>query len=151
MLGSANFKKLRIADCNWINNAQIHLYIVAAFDFKNSIQSQITIGRVAGTVELGGLEAPPNYARAELLLRHAKQLLPGLSSEGMTQWMGFRPSLPDSLPVLGRVPGRDNAYLNFGHGHLGLTMAAVSGRHIAALAAGREAEIDLTPYRPDRF
>lgn len=107
--------------------------------------------RVAGTVEFGGLEAPPNYARADVLLRHAKQLLPGLSSEGMTQWMGFRPSLPDSLPVLGRVPGRANAYLNFGHGHLGLTMAAVSGRHIAALAAGREAEIDLTPYRPDRF
>jgi D-amino-acid dehydrogenase len=107
--------------------------------------------RVAGTVELGGLKAPPNYARADVLLRHAKDLLPGLNDAGAVRWMGFRPSLPDSLPVLGRVPGCDNAYLNFGHGHLGLTLAAISGRQIAALAAGRDAEVDMTPYRPDRF
>ena len=59
--------------------------------------------------------------------------------------------MPDSLPVIGRAPGHDNAYLAFGHGHLGLSMGAVTGRIIADLAAGRAPPVDLTPYRPERF
>lgn len=107
--------------------------------------------RIAGTVEFAGLEAPPNYARAEALLNHARGLLPGLKTEGMTMWMGRRPSMPDSLPVLGRSPRHKNAYFAFGHGRLGLTMAALSGRVIADLARGHKPELDITPYRADRF
>ncbi len=107
--------------------------------------------RVAGTVEFARLDAPPNYARAEALLGHARRLLPGLQSDGMTMWMGHRPSMPDSLPVLGRSPHHGNVYFAFGHGRIGLTLAALSGRIIADLARGRAPEIDLTPYRADRF
>ncbi len=65
--------------------------------------------------------------------------------------MGFRPSMPDSLPVLGPAPQADNVWLAFGHGHLGLTQAAVSGRLIADLMAGRKPVIDPAPYRATRF
>ena len=65
--------------------------------------------------------------------------------------MGYRPSLPDSLPVLGKDPLRRDLYWAFGHGHLGLTMAAITGRIIADLASGRDPEIDLSPFRIDRF
>src|SRR5690606_6773040 len=71
--------------------------------------------RVGGAVELGGLKRPPNYARARAMLDKAARFLPGLKTEGGRQWMGFRPSLPDSLPVIGRarMPG---VYYAFGHG-----------------------------------
>jgi D-amino-acid dehydrogenase len=65
--------------------------------------------------------------------------------------MGYRPSLPDSLPVIGRSPRHRNAYFAFGHGHLGLTLAAVTGRLIADLVAGRTPSLDSVPYRIDRF
>lgn len=107
--------------------------------------------RLAGTDELAGLEAPPDWNRARVLVARAQRLFPGLRTEGMEPWMGFRPSLPDSLPVLGRAPGHDNVYFAFGHGHLGLTMAAASGRVVAALASGRDPGLDLAPYRAERF
>ena len=65
--------------------------------------------------------------------------------------MGFRPSMPDSLPVIGRVPGAPNAVLAFGHGHLGLTLGAITGKLAAALALGRPPALDLTPSRAERF
>ena len=65
--------------------------------------------------------------------------------------MGFRPSMPDSLPVIGRAPGKQNVYLAFGHGHLGLTMGAVTGQVITGLAAGRSPDVDLVPFRAERF
>jgi D-amino-acid dehydrogenase len=112
----------------------------------------LSIGlRLAGTIEFGGLAAPPNRRRQEMLLRHAKACLPGLRTEKVSQWMGFRPSLPDSLPVIGTSPDYRNVYFAFGHGHLGVTMAAVTGRIIADLAAGRPPPIDITPFRIDRF
>jgi D-amino-acid dehydrogenase len=107
--------------------------------------------RLAGTVELGGLEAPPNYARADALVRHAKALFPDLNDADGSRWMGYRPSLPDSLPVLGRAPDMANLYFAFGHHHLGLTQGAVSGRIIADLVAGRPPAVDPRPYRVDRF
>ena len=107
--------------------------------------------RFAGTVEFGGLDAPPNYARADAILQRAKKLLPGLQDEGVERWMGFRPSIPDSLPVIGRSPRFQNVYLAFGHGHLGLTLGAVTGRLIADLVAGREPDVDVAPFRIDRF
>jgi D-amino-acid dehydrogenase len=107
--------------------------------------------RLAGTVELGGLEAPPNYGRADILLRHGRRIFGSLGETGRSNWMGFRPSMPDSLPVIGPAGGHRNAWLAFGHGHLGLTLAAVTGRLVADLVAGRRPVADPAPYRADRF
>ncbi len=107
--------------------------------------------RIAGTVELGGLDAAPDWRRAEMLAKRGKRLLPGLNSEGASRWMGFRPSMPDSLPVIGLAPGHDNVALAFGHGHLGVTLAAKTGLLVAALLAGRDPGIDMRPYAADRF
>ena len=107
--------------------------------------------RVAGTVELGGLSASPDWRRADILMRHARELLPDLDTTGSERWMGFRPSLPDSLPVISRSPRYQRVLFAFGHGHLGLTLAAVTGRLIADLAADRTPAVDPTPYRVDRF
>ncbi len=107
--------------------------------------------RIAGTVELGGLDAPPDPARAEVLLKRGRRLFGALDDRGRSDWMGFRPSMPDSLPVIGRSLRHRNAYLAFGHGHIGLTLAAITGRLVAALVEGREPGLDLAPYRSDRF
>ncbi len=107
--------------------------------------------RIAGTVELGGLKAEPNWKRAEVLYDNASRWFPGLKRDGETRWMGFRPSMPDSLPVIGPVPGCENALLAFGHGHCGLSLAARTGELIAGLVDGREPGIDMSPYRVDRF
>lgn len=107
--------------------------------------------RLAGTVEFAGLHAPPNYRRADVLLQHGKRLFPGLNDAGRERWMGRRPSLPDSLPVISASPKLDGVYFAFGHGHLGLTLAAVTGDMIAAMASGAAHPIDPSPYRVDRF
>ena len=107
--------------------------------------------RLAGTLELASLEAPPNDGRADMLLPMAKALVPGLDAEGGVRWMGHRPGIPDSLPVIGRAPGYPSVYLAFGHGQLGLTLSAITGRMIADMAAGRPPSVDPSSYRPDRF
>jgi D-amino-acid dehydrogenase len=107
--------------------------------------------RVGGAVELGGLDLPPNYARSKSMLEKAATFLPGLKTAGGVEWMGFRPSLPDSLPVIGVLPEDPSILLGFGNGHLGLTQAAAMGRLIADLADDRTPSIDITACRPDRF
>lgn len=107
--------------------------------------------RLAGTVEFGGLRAPPNYERADALLQQGRHLFPHLDTSEITRWMGHRPCMPDSLPVVGRARGADNAWLAFGHGHMGMCMGASTGREIAHLVAGRAPQVDLAPFRPDRF
>lgn len=107
--------------------------------------------RLAGTIELAGLDAPPDWRRADMLRPMAERMLPGVRTEPAERWMGHRPMLPDSLPIVGRAPRHPDVLLAFGHGQLGLTMGAVTGRIVADLAAGREPEVDLAPYRPDRF
>jgi D-amino-acid dehydrogenase len=107
--------------------------------------------RVAGTVELGGLEAAPNWERAEVLYRNASRWFPGLDRRDESRWMGYRPSMPDSVPVIGPAPHHRNAFFCFGHGHCGLSLAARSGALVAALAAGRDPGLDMAPYRADRF
>jgi D-amino-acid dehydrogenase len=107
--------------------------------------------RLGGTVEFAGLDAPPDPTRHQVMLKHAKRLYPGLSITGASYWMGHRPSLPDSLPVIGRAPRHANAWLAFGHGHIGLTTAAITGRAIADRVAGRPPPFDLAPFRADRF
>jgi D-amino-acid dehydrogenase len=107
--------------------------------------------RLAGTVEFGGLEAEPNYARADALVKSASQMLPGLNAADGVPWMGYRPSVPDSIPVISRSPVYRNVYFGFGHGHLGLTQAAVTGRMLADMASGQAPPVDPTAYRIDRF
>jgi D-amino-acid dehydrogenase len=107
--------------------------------------------RIAGTVEIAGIDAPPTQARIDALVAHAKRMYPALDTSGMTTWMGHRPCTPDSLPVIGRAPGVANAWFAFGHGHLGLCAAAPTGRLIAELIAGRPPFLDPQPYRPERF
>lgn len=107
--------------------------------------------RVAGTAELARLDAEPNYARAHRLLPIAKRIVPDLKTDGAHPWMGQRPSTPDSLPVIGRAPGSVRAFFAFGHGHLGLTLGAVTGRLVADIAAGRTPIVDPAPFRAERF
>ena len=84
------------------------------------------------------------------MVQAARRFLPELIGQGEQPWMGYRPSLPDSLPVISRSPRLDNVYFGFGHGHLGLTMAAVTGATLAAMAAEEAPPVDITPYRIDR-
>lgn len=107
--------------------------------------------RVGGAVELGGLKLPPNFARSANMLQKAKRMLPGLQTGGGTQWMGYRPSLPDSLPVIGRAKASSRVVYAFGHGHLGLTQSAATGCLVAQLLTGQTPSIPLEPFRPDRF
>jgi D-amino-acid dehydrogenase len=107
--------------------------------------------RITGMAELAGLTASADLSRAETLLRQARAALPGLGGSATSFWMGARPSLPDSLPAIGRSARHDTVFFACGHDHLGLTMGPLTGRLIAQLAAGRPPELDLTPYRPERF
>ncbi|WDR00588.1 FAD-binding oxidoreductase [Devosia sp. J2-20] len=107
--------------------------------------------RIGGAVELGGLELPPNYARADAMLKKAASFMPGLKTDGGKQWMGFRPSLPDSLPVIGRSTASPDIVYAFGHGHLGLTQSAATARLIADLISDKAPAIDITPFAADRF
>jgi D-amino-acid dehydrogenase len=107
--------------------------------------------RLAGSVEFAGLSAPPNFARADVLLARGKEMFPHLDTSRTTQWMGHRPCLPDSLPVIGAAPRAGNAWFAFGHGHIGMCSAASTGREVANLAAGRAPQLDLAPFAPTRF
>jgi D-amino-acid dehydrogenase len=111
--------------------------------------------RLAGTVELAGLDAPPSWARARALLIHARRMFPALRDdypdERIAMWMGHRPSLPDSLPVIGAsLRSRDVLYA-FGHGHIGMTCAAKTGKTVAELIGGEQPHVDLAPFSPQRF
>lgn len=131
-----------------------------AFDLRTQITfgghgfvvSNLSSGiRVGGAVELGGLDLPPNYRRSQAMLDKAAAFLPGLKTTGGRQWMGFRPSLPDSLPAIGPLPGHANVICAFGHGHLGLTQSAGTARIVADLATAATPPLDLAPFSPARF
>lgn len=107
--------------------------------------------RVGGAVELGGLELPPNFRRSEAMLKKARDFLPGLKTQGGTQWFGFRPSLPDSLPAIGRAKATPRVIYAFGHGHLGLTQSAGTAQLVVDLLSGQTPAIDITPFSPQRF
>lgn len=107
--------------------------------------------RVGGAVELGGLKLAPNMKRADALLTKAKVFLPGLDVSGGRQWMGFRPSMPDSLPVISKAPGIPGLIYAFGHGHLGLTQSAGTAEIIADLVTGSTPAIDIAPFRAERY
>jgi D-amino-acid dehydrogenase len=107
--------------------------------------------RIVGLDELADVSAPPRLGLAQRLVRAARLAFPELNLSGATTWMRQRPSMPDSLPVIGRVPGVDNAYLAFGHGHKGLGTAAITGQLIRELMDGKPTTIDVSPFRPTRF
>ena len=104
---------------------------------------------------IGGLEAPPNWQRADNLVRQLQAMYPRLARDlpeaRITRWMGFRPSMPDSLPVVGRAGRVPNAYYGFGHGHVGLISAPMTGRLLADVIAGKKPTIDPAPYAVGRF
>jgi D-amino-acid dehydrogenase len=107
--------------------------------------------RIGGAAEFGGLEAVANYKRSDALVKLARRYLPELKGDPGKNWAGHRPATPDSLPVIGPSPTHPGVLYAFGHGHLGLTQAATTGRIIADLVMGKPSGIDLTPYRIDRF
>jgi D-amino-acid dehydrogenase len=120
-------------------------------DGKFVVSSMLEGLRSAGTAEFAGLDAPPNYARARIFARLTKRMLPALNTAETSEWMGVRPSFPDSLPCIGEVPGRAGLYAAFGHSHYGLGMAPATGRLIAELTTGATPNVDVAPYRVDRF
>lgn len=132
----------------------------SAFDLR----TQITFGghgfvatklaggiRIGGAVEFGGLDRPPDHRRSTAMLAKASSFLPGLTTDGGRAWMGFRPSLPDSLPAIGFSKATPRIVHAFGHGHLGLTQSAGTARLVADLLTDRAPAIDLAPFSPQRF
>ena len=111
--------------------------------------------RAAGTVELAGLNAPPNWERARVLLTHLRRMFPSLQEsypdERVSKWMGHRPSLPDSLPVIGPSRRSPDVIYAFGHGHIGMASAPMTGKLVAELVTGEQTSIDVAPFRPARF
>jgi D-amino-acid dehydrogenase len=107
--------------------------------------------RVGGATELGGLNLSPNFKRAEHLLNKAAKFLPCLETSGGQQQMGFRPSTPDSLPIIDISPKTSRVIYAFGHGHLGLTQAAGTAELITELLSGRDPKITMAPYSASRF
>jgi D-amino-acid dehydrogenase len=111
--------------------------------------------RFAGTVELAGLDAPPDWRRAHILLKQGRRLYPALKEsypeDRISVWMGHRPSFPDSLPAIGPSRRSPDVFYAFGHGHVGLMSGPMTGKTVADLVAGRKPSMDVTPFRPDRF
>jgi D-amino-acid dehydrogenase len=107
--------------------------------------------RVGGTVEFGGLTAAPDYRRAKITVKRAKEALPNLQVQDATEWMGHRPALPDTVPIISASARTKGLYYATGHGHLGLTQAATTARLMADLVTGTPSPIDLHPYRINRF
>src|SRR5947208_2761810 len=111
--------------------------------------------RFAGTVELAGLDAPPDWRRSQILLAQGRKMLPGLAAahteERVSVWMGHRPAMPDSLPVIGPSQASPDVIYAFGHGHVGMTAAPITGKIVADLLSGRPASIDIAPFTAARF
>jgi len=111
--------------------------------------------RAAGQVEIGGLDAAPDWRRAEILHRHLQSMFPALAdtagATAVKHWLGHRPSLPDGLPCIGPSAASADIVLAFGHGHVGLCGSARTGRLAAQLLAGIAPEISLVPFDPKRF
>lgn len=107
--------------------------------------------RVGGTVEMAGLQAAPDYRRAKVTVKRAKEALPALRCEEFTEWMGHRPALPDTVPILSASAKTKGLFYATGHGHLGLTYAATTARLMGELITGGKPSVDLYPYRVNRF
>ncbi|MFT5450760.1 MAG: D-amino-acid dehydrogenase [Enterobacterales bacterium] len=107
--------------------------------------------RMTSQIEFAGLEAKPNYSRIRSLLPNVKRMLPTVDTQEQSVWMGFRPSIPDSLPILDFSKRSKSVLYAFGHQHLGMTLGAISGLIIADLISDRTPIIDTSPYQANRF
>ena len=107
--------------------------------------------RFAGTVELASVDVEPDYQRADTILGKAKRMFPDLQTSEVSRWMGRRPSLPDGVPVIGAAPRQENVYLAFGHAHTGMIGSPQTGRLIAGMVCNQPLNMDVTPFRPERF
>ena len=109
--------------------------------------------RVVGTVELGGLENPLSKSRIKNLILNAKDMLNGIpdNEEHDDEWLGFRPTLPDFLPVIGQSKNYENVFYSFGHHHLGWTLGAISGKIVSKMIVGEKTNLELSPYSSSRF
>lgn len=107
--------------------------------------------RVGGNVELAGLDAPPDFRRPRILVRHAQRALPGLQVEDATDWMGHRPALPDTIPIISPSSRVSGVWYATGHGHLGLTFSATTARVMADMMTGTTPAVDMTPFRINRY
>lgn len=107
--------------------------------------------RIGGTVEMAGLDAPPDYRRSKITVKRAQVALPNLACEDFTEWMGHRPALPDTVPILSASARTKGLFYATGHGHLGLTHAATTARLMGDLITGARPPVDLHPYRVNRF
>jgi D-amino-acid dehydrogenase len=128
------------------------LDLSVTFAERGFVATPMAMGvRLAGTVELGAAGAAPDWRRAEALLHHMRTLYGQPDLRGGSRWTGDRPTLPDYLPMLGPSPKARNAIFAFGHQHIGLTLAAVTGRIVRDLVLERPVGIDLSACRTDRF
>lgn len=119
---------------------------------KAFIVTQMAMGlRVAGTVEIAGVDAPPNYDRARLLTDHVRAMFRDLPEAVPEYWMGCRPSVPDSLPVIDRVSAAPDVIVAFGHGHLGMTGAPATARIVCDLVLDRHTNADISAFGIHRF
>jgi len=119
---------------------------------KSFVLSPMTTGmRMTSQIEFAGLLAPPNYKRIRSLLPSAKQMLPKLETQEKSVWMGCRPSLPDSLPVIGYAKSTKQVIYAFGHQHLGMTLAAITSQLVSDLVQGKQPQIPIAAYSPNRF
>ena len=118
---------------------------------KFVVSTMSTGVRCAGTAEFAGIDAPPDYRRAKVFKRLAKRLFPKINTEDTVEWMGRRPSFPDSLPCIGTVPDHPGLFAAFGHSHYGFGMAPNTGRIIAGVVSGEPTNVDMVPYRIERF
>ena len=107
--------------------------------------------RLAGTAEFAHADKPMTNGRADMLFELAKPYLPGVERGRATRWMGVRPTTPDGLPVMGQSSTHEGLFYSFGHGHIGLTTAAVSADCVAAAMAKEKPPLDLKPFSVDRF
>jgi len=122
------------------------------FAERKFVATPLDIGlRIGGAAEFAGLKAAPNFKRSDALLTLGKRFLPGIDARGAVQWMGHRPSTPDSLPVIGRSPRVPSVIYAFGHGHLGLTQSATTGALVADLLADRTPGTGMGAYSIERF
>jgi D-amino-acid dehydrogenase len=106
---------------------------------------------VGGTVEMAGLDAPPDWRRAKVTVRRARVALPRLQVRQTSGWMGHRPALPDTVPILSASARTKGVFYATGHGHLGLTYAATTARLMGDLITGAKPPLYLHPYRVNRF
>jgi D-amino-acid dehydrogenase len=122
------------------------------FEGEGFVTTPLDIGdRLGGAVEFGGLSLPPNYRRVDAMVARAKRFLPDAKFEGGTRWMGFRPSLPDTLPVISTASRSDRVIYAFGHAHHGLTQSAITAELVGALVGRRPPQLSLEPFDVRRF